>query len=97
MTQWTIVVFLVLAGINFLRLYRVLVRGQVRAVTRDDEFRLYLMFLATGSVLLLLELIGGDLFGGAAAVRNAVFQAVSIATTAGFRRPTTRSGARSPS
>ena len=83
-TQWTIVIFLVLAGINFLRLYRVLVRGQFRAVTRDDEFRLYLVFLATGSVLLLLELIGGDLFGGEAAVRNAVFQAVSITTTAGF-------------
>jgi trk system potassium uptake protein len=83
-TQWTIVVFLVLAGINFLRLYLVLVRGQLRAVTRDDEFRLYLTFLAVGSVLLLLELIGGDLYGGEEAVRNAVFQAVSIMTTAGF-------------
>jgi trk system potassium uptake protein len=62
-TQWTIVVFLVLAGINFLRLYLVLVRGQVRAVSRDDEFRLYLAFLAGGSVLLLLELLGGDLAG----------------------------------
>jgi trk system potassium uptake protein len=83
-TQWTIVVFLVLAGINFLRLYLVLVRGQLRAVTRDDEFRLYLAFLAAGSVLLLLELVGGDLYGGEEAVRNAVFQAVSIMTTAGF-------------
>ncbi len=83
-TQWTIVVFLVLAGINFLRLYLVLVRGQLRAVTRDDEFRLYLTFLAAGSVLLLLELVGGDLYGGEEAVRNAVFQAVSIMTTAGF-------------
>jgi trk system potassium uptake protein len=83
-TQWTILVFLVLAGINFLRLYLVLVRGQARAVTRDDEFRLYLVFLAAGSALLLLELVGGDLFGGEEAVRNAVFQAVSITTTAGF-------------
>lgn len=83
-TQWTVVVLLVLAGINFLRLYLVVVRGRFRAVTRDDEFRLYLAFLAAGSVLLLLELLGGDLFGGADAVRNAVFQAVSIMTTAGF-------------
>jgi trk/ktr system potassium uptake protein len=83
-TQWTIVVFLVLAGINFLRLYLVLVRGQVRVVSRDDEFRLYLAFLAGGSVLLLLELLGGDLAGGEGAIRNAVFQAVSIMTTAGF-------------
>ncbi|HXV35493.1 MAG TPA: TrkH family potassium uptake protein [Gaiellaceae bacterium] len=83
-TQWTIIVFLVLAGVNFLRLYLVLVRGRVRAVARDDEFRLYLGFLVGGSVLLLLELLGGDVFGGADALRNAVFQAVSIMTTAGF-------------
>jgi trk/ktr system potassium uptake protein len=83
-TQWTILVFLVLAGINFLRLYLVLVRGQVRVVAGDDEFRLYLAFLAGGSVLLLLELLGGDIFGGTEAIRNAVFQAVSIMTTAGF-------------
>jgi trk system potassium uptake protein TrkH len=83
-TQWTIVVLLVLAGVNFLRLYLVIVRGRFRAVTRDDEFRLYLAFLAGGSVLLLLELLGGDLFGGEEAVRNGIFQAVSIMTTAGF-------------
>jgi trk system potassium uptake protein len=83
-TQWTILLFLVLAGINFLRLYLVLVRGRLRAVSHDEEFRLYLGFLAAGSTLLLLELVGGDLYGGEEAVRNAVFQAVSIMTTAGF-------------
>ncbi len=83
-TQWTVLILLVLAGINFLRLYLVIVRGRVRAVTRDDEFRLYLAFLAAGSLLLLLELVGGDLFGVSDAVRNAIFQAVSIMTTAGF-------------
>jgi trk system potassium uptake protein TrkH len=83
-TQWTIVVFLLLAGINFLRLYLVLVRGRVHAVARDDEFRLYLAFAAAGSALLLVELLAGDLSGGEEAVREAVFQAVSIMTTAGF-------------
>jgi trk system potassium uptake protein len=83
-TQWTIVVFLLLAGINFLRLYLVLVRGQMRAVSRDDEFRLYLAFAVVGSGLLLVELLTGDLAEGEAAVREAVFQAVSIMTTAGF-------------
>ncbi|HEU4449809.1 MAG TPA: TrkH family potassium uptake protein [Gaiellaceae bacterium] len=83
-TQWTIVVFLLLAGINFLRLYLVLVRGKVRAVARDDEFRLYLAFAAAGSALLLVELLAGDSSHGEEAVREAVFQAVSIMTTAGF-------------
>jgi trk system potassium uptake protein TrkH len=83
-TQWTILVLLVLAGINFLRLYLVLVRGRLRAVTRDDEFRLYLAFLGAGSILLLVELLAGNLVDGEEAVREAVFQAVSIMTTAGF-------------
>jgi trk system potassium uptake protein TrkH len=83
-TQWTIVVFLLLAGINFLRLYLALVRRRAHAVARDDEFRLYLAFAAAGSVLLLVELLAGDLAGGEEAVREAVFQAVSIMTTAGF-------------
>ena len=83
-TQWTILILLVLAGINFLRLYLVLVRGRLRAVTRDDEFRLYLAFLGAGSILLLIELLAGNLAEGEGAVREAVFQAVSIMTTAGF-------------
>jgi trk system potassium uptake protein TrkH len=83
-TQWTILILLVLAGINFLRLYLVLVRGRFRAVTHDDEFRLYLAFLGAGSILLLIELVAGNLAGGEEAFREAVFQAVSIMTTAGF-------------
>jgi trk system potassium uptake protein TrkH len=83
-TQWTIIVFLLLAGINFLRLYLALVRRRAHTVARDDEFRLYLAFAAVGSALLLVELLAGDLVGGEEAVRDAVFQAVSIMTTAGF-------------
>lgn len=83
-TQWTVVVFLILAGINFLRLYRLLVQRNVRAVTGDEEFRAYLLFLAVGSVLLYAELAGGGIFEGEAAVRHAVVQSVSIMTTTGF-------------
>jgi trk system potassium uptake protein TrkH len=83
-TQWAVLVFLVLAGINFLRLYLVLVNGKVRAVARDEELRLYLAFLVFGSGLLVVELVVGGLFAGEEAVRNAIFQAVSIMTTTGF-------------
>lgn len=83
-TQWATVFFITIAGINFLRLYRVFVQRQPRAVTRDEEFRLYAVLLALGSVLLLVEVLAGDLASGEAAVREAVFQAVSIMTTTGF-------------
>jgi trk system potassium uptake protein TrkH len=84
LVQWTIALFIVIAGVNFLRLYRVFVQRQPRAVTRDDEFRVYLGVLAAGSLVLLVELLVEGIYGFEAALRNAVFQAVSIMSTAGF-------------
>jgi trk system potassium uptake protein TrkH len=83
-TQWIVLVFVVVAGVNFLRLYRVFVQGQARAVARDDEFRLYLGLLVAGAGLLVLELLAGGIYEGEEAVRNAAFQSVSIMTTTGF-------------
>ena len=37
---------MVVAGINFLRLHRLLVLRQLRAFARDEELRLYLVLLA---------------------------------------------------
>ena len=58
-TQWTIVG---LPGARRHQLPPALPRrssaGRFGRVMRDDEFRLYLVFLATGSALLLLELVG---------------------------------------
>jgi trk system potassium uptake protein TrkH len=82
--QWTIAAFVVIAGVNFLRLYRVFVQRQPRAVTRDDEFRLYLLILLFGSIVVLAELLAQEQFGASQAVRHAVFQAVSVMSTAGF-------------
>ena len=83
-TQWTLAFFIVLAGINFLRLYRLFVQRQPRAVVHDDEFRVYLALLAGGSLVLLLELLANERFAGEEAVRHAVVQAVSIMTTTGY-------------
>ncbi|MCC6221979.1 MAG: TrkH family potassium uptake protein [Thermoleophilia bacterium] len=82
--QWATVAFLVIAGVNFLRLYRLFVQRQPRAVTRDEEFRYYLGFLVLGAALLVLELVGGGLFPASEGFRHAVVQAVSIMTTTGY-------------
>ncbi|HSC92213.1 MAG TPA: TrkH family potassium uptake protein [Gaiellaceae bacterium] len=84
LAQWTIALFIVLAGINFLRLYMVFVQRRPRVMARDEEFRLYLFLLLLGSAVLLAELIGDGRFAGEEVVRMAVFQAVSIMTTTGF-------------
>jgi trk system potassium uptake protein TrkH len=83
-SQWAIVVFIVLAGVNFLRLYRLLVQRHGRAVARDEELRLYLAFLVLGSGLLLAEVLASGVLKGEEAVRASVFHAVSIMTTTGF-------------
>ncbi|HWG56840.1 MAG TPA: TrkH family potassium uptake protein [Gaiellaceae bacterium] len=83
-TQWTMVVFMLLGGVNFALLYRALVRRQPRALVRDDEFRLYVTLLAFASLLLGLQLVGEGVAAGEAAARHAVFQTVSIMTTSGF-------------
>jgi trk system potassium uptake protein len=83
-TQWVLAAFMVLAGINFLRLYRILVQRHVRVVARDEEVRLYGAFLLGASLILLLELLADGVAAGEGAVRDAVFQAASIMTTTGF-------------
>jgi trk system potassium uptake protein len=83
-TQWLLVAFMVLAGVNFLRLWVVLVQRRPEVVLRDEEIRLYSAFLVFGAVLLAVELLAGAVTRGEATVRDAVFQSVSIMTTTGF-------------
>ncbi len=83
-TQYLILAFMVVAGVNFLRLYRILVQGHVRVLARDEELKLYGVFLGVGSLLLVLELLTGGFESGEAGFRHGVFQAVAIMTTTGF-------------
>jgi trk system potassium uptake protein TrkH len=83
-SQWIVAVFLVIAGTNYALMYRALVQRRVRLLARDEEFRLYLAVIALVTVLLFAELLREDVAAGEEAVRHAVFQTVSIITTAGF-------------
>jgi trk system potassium uptake protein len=82
-TQWVLVVFMVLAGMNFLRLWVIIVQRRTEILWRDEEARLYGAFLLLGSSLLVIQLLAGG-FEGAASVRQAAFQGVAIMTTTGF-------------
>jgi trk system potassium uptake protein len=83
-TQYVLLILMIVAGINFLRLYRVIVRRHVQVLARDEELRLYLAFLVLGSALLIFELLAGGFEEGETAFRLGTFQAVSIMTTTGF-------------
>ena len=48
-TQYLILVFMVIAGINFLRLYRFFVQRRFGVLARDEELRLYLALILIGT------------------------------------------------
>ena len=83
-SQWTIAIFMMLAGANFALLYRAFVKREGRAFARDEEFRLYIGLLALGTFVLAGQLWVEGIVTGEAAIRHGVFQAVSVMTTTGF-------------
>ena len=83
-TQYLILVFMVIAGINFLRLYRFFVQRRFGVLARDEELRLYLTLIVIGTILIAIEVIGGGYETGEAGVRHSLFQATAILTTTGF-------------
>jgi trk system potassium uptake protein TrkH len=75
-------VFLLIGGTSFLLHYRILFKRELSAPLRDSEFRLYLLIMAAGVLILILwGGIDGDL---STKFRYSAFQAASIMTTTGY-------------
>jgi trk system potassium uptake protein len=83
-TQWTVVVFMLIAATNFALLFAALIQRRPGRLVRDDELRIYLVVAALAVSALALELVRAGLHGGEEALRHAAFQAVSLLTTTGF-------------
>jgi len=76
-----IVVFMLLAGINFTLHFAALRRGfSVSAYTRDEEFRTYIKWLF--SLLLLIGILSA--ISGEGTWDEVIFNTVAVATTTGF-------------
>ncbi|MEM7737063.1 MAG: TrkH family potassium uptake protein [Deinococcota bacterium] len=78
---WICIIFMVFAGSNFALQYRV-VSGKPKALLRDSEFRAYLIIIAVVTVVLTFAL--RTTYAPVAALRHALFQVLSIMTTAGY-------------
>ena len=83
-TQWVIVVFMLVAGTNFALLYAGIVGRRPALFARDEEFRTGLVLVALASVIVLVDLVTADVLAGDTAVRDSVFNTVSMMTTTGF-------------
>jgi trk system potassium uptake protein TrkH len=83
-SQWAFVPFMILGGTSFALLYIGLVRRRPVAFLRDDEFRVYLSILAIASLLVVIVVASENIADGEAAVRQGVFNTVSVFTTTGL-------------
>ncbi|PID81851.1 potassium transporter [bacterium DOLZORAL124_64_63] len=82
--EWVIIVFMFLAGANF-SLHYLALKGNWRAHLKDEEFRFYgsIVLVCTGLILAVLLPIHFYPHWGEA-LRQSLFQVVSIITTTGF-------------
>ncbi len=85
MIEGVAVVFMLLGGMNFALHFLFFRRASFAPYRRDEEGRLYLALLATGAVIAVGYLLYSEVTGNVAdAVRQGIFQAVSIGTTTGY-------------
>ncbi|MBQ3199015.1 MAG: TrkH family potassium uptake protein [Firmicutes bacterium] len=84
--QWLLVVFMILAGGNFMFHYLSIVKRR-NYFWRSEEFRVYLLMMFTAAALLAVSLFYNGTYAGespAFVIRQAVFHVVSVMTTTGF-------------
>jgi len=80
--QWTILIFMFLAGSNFSLHYFAVSQKDLKVYIQNREWVFYFVFTLIAAALLFLTL--GDIPVGEYRIRTALFQVISILTTTGF-------------
>lgn len=81
--EYVIIVFMILAGINFTQHYRLLLERRPAAFYKDSEIRIYLLTILVATAALTFT-VTSETNSWLDAFRLSLFQAVSILTTTGF-------------
>jgi trk system potassium uptake protein len=81
--QYVIVLFMIIAGINF-TLHYYLLKGKFSKVTDNDEFRFYISVIGVFVLFFTVSILILQNTGFEKAFRDSLFQVVSIVTTTGF-------------
>jgi trk system potassium uptake protein TrkH len=80
--EWVTLIFMVISGLNFSLVYRLL-RGRVREAAANSEARAYFLVIAVSVLLVAVSILSSSASPGAA-VRHAFFMSASVLTTTGF-------------
>ena len=95
MIQYIVMLFMFLAGMNFVLSYFAF-KGRVQKILKDEEFKLYFKFLISFTIVAALiiyfradfaasSIVHPMVWGeGESAIRHALFQVLAIVTTTGF-------------
>lgn len=84
--QWTVIIFMILAGANFAYFYLSVVRRR-NFFLHSEEFRIYLLIITLATTAIVLNLLETDFYAGESleyVIRQAAFQVVTIMTSTGF-------------
>ncbi len=82
--QYTITVFMILAGINFSLYFRFL-SGNFKIFARDNEFITYILIIFIATTIITIDLLRFEIYPTLElAFRHSSFQVASIITTTGF-------------
>lgn len=76
--------FCFVSGINFMLIYTSIVKGRLKSLFRDAEFKLYVGIVGAATLFIMLELLLRNQYGLEHAFRSALFQVVSFITTTGL-------------
>lgn len=76
--------FCFLSGINFTLLYASVLKGRIKSLFRDSEFKFYLGMVLACTAFIMTELIVRNHYEIEHAFRSAIFQVVSFITTTGL-------------
>jgi len=81
---WIVVVFMFLSGVNFALQYKFLIQRKFKSIWHNEEFKVYLAVVFTASLLLTFILIYIQHYNLGNAIKDSVFQVVSVITATGF-------------
>lgn len=76
--------FMMVAGLNFSLYYRAIQKKSLWAIFKDAEAKGYVLILSVAALLIVISLVFSMHLSPPEALRQAVFQVVSICTTTGF-------------
>lgn len=82
--EYVCTLFCFLSGINFIMLYRLVMKGQVKSLFGNEEFKFYIGVIVSFSVAIAIMLVFNNGYDIEKAVRCGLFQVVSFLTTTGL-------------